>query len=144
MVLLKKMVFALCSFSSGVVISGAIFAFITVIGIVPRLAGKTKTYSYIKVYETALMIGGVAGACAELFNLSVSLNNIFVIILSLTMGIFFGCLAASLAEVLNVIPVLVRRIRINQGLFYIVCALAVGKAAGSLLYFFVSGFYKPD
>jgi len=47
----------------------------------------------------------------------------------------------SLAEVLNVIPILTRRGRLQHGMFYFVLAIALGKLVGALLYFLIPGFY---
>ena len=47
-------------------------------------------------------------------------------------GIFVGCLSMALAEVVQVIPVFVRRIRLIYGLVYVVICFALGKAAGTL------------
>jgi len=130
--------------SSGLVVSGAVVAFITILGVVPRLAQKTQTVQYIKCYESALILGGVFGAIAGLFNnLHVPLFSPLVILIGLCIGIFYGVLAMSLAEVLNVIPILSRRSRLQKGMFFFVLAIALGKFAGSLLYTFVPGFYSP-
>ena len=50
-------------------------------------------------------------------------------------GIFVGCLALAIAEMLNTIPVFARRIGFRHGLGIVVLSIALGKAAGSLLYF---------
>lgn len=60
-----------------------------------------------------------------------------VIFLSFCIGVFYG----SLAEVLNILPILTRRVRLTQGMRWFICAVAVGKLVGSLLYYFVPGFY---
>jgi stage V sporulation protein AB len=140
--LLKQLLCIWIGLGSGLVISGAVFAFIAVIGVVPRLAEKTKTMKYIKVYEEALIFGGIFGTCADFFEFHVMLDKLTVIVYSLSVGIFFGCVAVSLAEVLNVFPVLTRRARIQQGLFFFVLALAFGKLTGSLIYFFIPGYYE--
>lgn len=129
-------------FGSGLVISGAVFAFIAVIGVVPRLAQKTKTTQFAKVYEEALILGGIMGASIDFLNFKLPMNAISVIIYSLSVGIFFGCIAVSLAEVLDVIPILTRRIRVSQGIFFFIMALALGKLTGSLLYFLIPGYYS--
>lgn len=131
----------LIGFSSGVVISGAVFAFITVIGIVPRLAQKTGTQRYVKTYETAIAVGGIFGTLGGLFKPHIPIGSISVVLFSLCTGIFFGCLAMSLAEVLNVIPILSRRGRVQKGMFFFVLAIALGKLAGSLIYAMKPGFY---
>ena len=50
-------------------------------------------------------------------------------------GIFVGCLVMSLAETLNALPVIARRIRLAIGLQFVILAVALGKLAGSLYYF---------
>ena len=49
---LKYCVLAFIGFSSGMVVSGGIFAFIAAIGVVERLAQKTKTVKHIKIMRT--------------------------------------------------------------------------------------------
>lgn len=138
---LKYLIMILIGLGSGTVISGAVFAFIAIIGVVPRLAYKTDTIKYIKTYETAIILGGIAGAGSIFFNYSLSLGIPFVILFSTAIGIFYGCLAVSLAEVLNVIPILTRRTGLQKGIKYFIICLALGKCLGSLLYYFVPGFY---
>ncbi|MCL2373325.1 MAG: stage V sporulation protein AB [Defluviitaleaceae bacterium] len=131
----------LLGFSSGIVVSGAVFAFITVVGVVPRLAQKTRTTQHVKFYESAISAGGVFGALTGLVNIRLPLGWALAIPFGLANGIFFGTLAMSLAEVLNVIPILTRRGRIQHGMFYLVLAIAIGKMIGALLYFLLPGFY---
>jgi len=131
----------LLGFSSGVVIAGAVFAFIAIIGIVPRLAQKTSTQKYIKLYEEAIIFGGIFGTTTLLIDYRLPIGVMPVAILALCVGIFFGCLAVSLAEVLDVIPVLTRRTRLRQGMALFMLAIALGKLAGSLLYYFIPGFF---
>ncbi|MPN21163.1 hypothetical protein SDC9_168542 [bioreactor metagenome] len=47
----------------------------------------------------------------------------------------------ALAEVLNVMPILLRRSRIAKGLPWMLLCFAMGKMLGSILYFCVDGFY---
>jgi len=141
MTALKSIFLILMGFSSGLVIAGAVFAFIAIIGIVPRLAQKTGTQRYIKLYEEAIIWGGILGASTIMFDYRLSIGAIPVALLALCVGIFFGCLAVSLAEVLDVIPVLTRRARLQQGMAAFMLAIAIGKMAGSLLYYFVPGFF---
>ena len=138
---LKAALSVLLGFSGGVVIAGAVFAFITMIGIVPRMAQKTRTQAYVKWYEMAIVAGGVFGTVMGLFQPRVPLGSLLVAIFSLCTGIFYGCLAMSLAEVLNVIPILSRRGHLQRGMFFFVLAIALGKMAGSLLYYLKPGFY---
>ena len=144
MELLKHMASVVIGFCSGLVIAGAVYAFITVIGVVPRLAQKTRTTGQIKVYEMALTLGGIFGTLAGLFQFYVPIGHVGVVVLSLANGVFIGCLAMSLAEVLNVIPILSRRTRLQRGMFFLVMAIAIGKLVGSLLYFLIPGFFNVN
>ena len=57
----NNIVLAVIGLSSGTVVAGGIFAFIAIIGVVPRLAQKTKTEKYIMIYEDAITLGGILG-----------------------------------------------------------------------------------
>ena len=141
MVVLNYILAVLLGVGTGLVVAGAVFAFITIVGVVPRMAQKTGTERNIKVYETAIILGGIFGTLAGAVNLRLPIGNAGVVVLSLANGIFFGALAMSLAEVLNVIPILTRRARLQHGMFYFVMAIALGKFVGALVYFLVPGFF---
>jgi len=141
MMLLKSAFLVLLGFSGGLVIAGAVFAFIAIIGIVPRLAQKTKSQKYVKLYEEAIIWGGIFGASTLMFDYRIPLHAVVVAFLALCVGIFFGCLAVSLAEVLDVIPVLTRRARLQRGMAAFMLALALGKLAGSVVYYCIPGFF---
>lgn len=142
MLILKYLILILLGIGSGAVISGAVFAFISIIGIVPRLAEKTKTNKYIVFHENAIIAGGIFGAFSIMFNYYIPIGIIPAMLFGFFIGIFYGCLAVSLAEVLDVIPILTRRTRVYKGLKYFIIAIALGKATGAILYYFVDGFYQ--
>lgn len=48
-------------------------------------------------------------------------------------GIFTGCLAGALAEVLNVFPIISRRFSVRRYIPYIIYAVAAGKMIGSII-----------
>ncbi len=138
----KYICMILIGLGSGGVVAGGVFAFITIIGIVPRFAQKTNTQKYMCIYETAITVGGIFGTTAMFINYHIPLNKILVAIYSLCIGIFIGCLAVSLAETLDVIPILTRRVKVQQAISVFVITLAVGKMIGSILYFVLPGFYN--
>ena len=140
MEILSYAILPLIGFGSGLVIAGAVFAFITAIGVVPRLAQKTRTQEHVKLYESAIALGGIFGAAAGLFHLYIPIG-IFVGVLGLCIGVFYGVLAMSLAEVINVIPILARRSHLQRGMFFFVLAIALGKLLGALLYAFIPAFF---
>ncbi|MCL2225075.1 MAG: stage V sporulation protein AB [Defluviitaleaceae bacterium] len=136
-----NLVSVIIGLGSGMVVSGAVFAFITVVGIVPRFAQKTATHSHCRTYETAITLGGIFGTVASFSQFRLPLGAVVLAALALAAGVFFGSLAMSLAEVLDVFPILSRRGRVQRGIFFFVMAIAFGKLAGSLLYFLLPGFY---
>jgi stage V sporulation protein AB len=138
---LKHGLSVVIGFGSGMLISGAVFAFITIVGVVPRLAQKTNSTRYIKVYESAIAVGGIGGAALGLFMPDWTWGYFLLPVIGMAAGVFYGCLAMSLAEVLNVIPILTRRARLQRGMFFLVMAIALGKMIGALLYFLIPGFY---
>lgn len=141
MEILKIFLAILIAFGSGIIISGAVFAFIAIIGVVPRLAQKTRTETKIRLYEEAIIFGGIIGTFSMIFPFHIPIGQFFAVIYAGCVGIFFGCLAVSLAEILNVIPILTRRGNIKKGLKYFIVAIAIGKLVGSLLYSIIPGFY---
>lgn len=50
-------------------------------------------------------------------------------------GCFVGCLALSIAEMLDSIPIFARRVRLKWGIGIAIFMVALGKMAGALLYF---------
>jgi stage V sporulation protein AB len=62
-------------------------------------------------------------------------GNLLLILFGLFSGIFVGCLALAIAEMLDTIPIFSRRIGFRHGLGFAILAVALGKLAGSLVYF---------
>ncbi|MCT4542302.1 MAG: stage V sporulation protein AB [Vallitalea sp.] len=139
---LQYLLLIIIGFSGGVIISGGVFAFIAIIGVVPRLAQKTKTQKHICVYEDAIMLGGIFGSLVMILDFKLIIGGIGGAIYGFFSGIFIGSLAVSLAEILDVLPILSRRLSLKVGMAYFIVSLAVGKLLGSLLYFIIPGFYS--
>lgn len=140
MEILRYIVAIIVAYSSGIVVAGGIFAFIAVIGVVPRLAQRTGTTKYIPFYEDAIMLGGILGTLTMYIDFYIPIGSILVAFFSFAIGIFIGCLAVSLAEVFNVVPIFTRRLKVTRGIPVFILALALGKSLGSLLYFFYMNF----
>ncbi|WP_152654664.1 stage V sporulation protein AB [Oceanobacillus sp. CFH 90083] len=119
-------------FSGGVAVGAGFVAFITVLGIIPRLIQLSKTEKYIKIYAAAVIIGLLAGAYFSFAPISTSQSIFALILWGLFHGIFNGMLAAALTEVLNVFPILSRRIGMEGYVVLFMMALMLGKVFGSL------------
>ena len=132
---LKSLFLAICGFSAGGVIAAGLFAFITVIGVIPRLAGKTHTARFSRLYEDCIVLGAGLGNGVQLFGWRLFGGNPVMAVFGLCAGIFVGCLAMSLAETLKTLPVMNRRIHLAVGLQYVILAIGLGKMVGAVLYF---------
>ena len=115
----------------GAAVAAGLFAFITTVGVVTRLAAGTKTAKRLMLYETIAIIAVTLGNGVDLFQWNIP--DVFVarVICGVASGIFTGCLAAALAEIVNVFPVMTRRLRLTKGMPYLVLAFALGKGAGA-------------
>ena len=125
----------LVGLSAGAAASAGVFALITVIGILPRWAGHTRTARHVSLYEWSVILGGTAGNLIFLLQPSLPGKEILEAAAGLFMGIFVGGLIMSLAEVLDVFPILLRRGRIQSGIPWMVLSIGIGKMLGAYLYF---------
>ena len=132
MILIKNICLMFVGLTAGVGVAGGIFAFITMIGIIPRLAARTNTAKHISLYETIIIVGGLTGNLVSIYKWNLPIGHLGMLIFGLFSGMFVGCLAVALAEVLDVIPIFARRINLTQGIPLVVLSLALGKALGAL------------
>lgn len=61
MTVIQYSVLILIGLASGFAVASGIFAFITMLGIIPRLAARTKTANHVVWYETMIIAGGALG-----------------------------------------------------------------------------------
>lgn len=127
----------LIGLTAGFVVAAGIYAFITLIGVLTRLAIRTNTANRILLYEDIVVLGTAIGNIIILFEVKVPLGVAGLIIFGLFSGSFVGCLAVALEEVLQVFPVLTYRIRLKVGIPFIVLCLAIGKALGAFYQLFI-------
>ena len=128
----KNLVLLLIGIGGGVSVAGGLFAFLTIVGVVTRLAAGTKTAKNVVLYEDISLFGLVFGNLSYLFLDSLKIGGIGLVIYGVGAGIFTGCLAAALAEIVNVVPVMAKRVRLQCGMSAVMVAFALGKLVGSL------------
>ena len=112
--LIRYAMLAIACFASGVAISGGYFAFISMIGIFPKLLEKVKGARHYLLIECLLAYGAALANLIYVFKISVPV-------------------AGALTEVLNVIPIAARRFSVRRNLPYVIYGLAAGKLVGSVL-----------
>lgn len=119
---------------AGFVVSGGVVAFISIIGVIPLMAYRSKTVHAMMWYENAIILGSILGSIFSMWHFRLPNIPILIVILFFAFGMFVGALIIALAEVLDVLPIINRRIKIRKGITLVVFALALGKLAGSLCY----------
>lgn len=116
----------------GVAVGAGFVAFLAVLGVIPRLTQLTKTQKKLHMYEVAVVAGALFGSWLSFDDAVVHAPAVLLAIIGLFSGTFNGMLAAALTEVLNVIPILTKRIGMNGKIIYLLMAIVLGKIAGSL------------
>lgn len=149
---LKILLLILFGGSFGLLASAGVFTVLVAVGLIPRFADKSHTAGKIILYEEMVVLGTVAGGLVSVFErychfgerlISAGVSQtavqnagtVFVTIFGIFAGMFIGCLALAIAEMLDSIPIFSRRAGFRHGLGIAVCAMAAGKLCGSLWYF---------
>ncbi|MDE6387721.1 MAG: stage V sporulation protein AB [Lachnospiraceae bacterium] len=155
--ILKQILLGIIGVSSGLIVSAGVFTVLISVGLIPRFAGKMHVARKIFVLEEMVVFGTLFGGFFSIFsdwgmigefvrehnlfgesatdgawNL---IGTLFLILFGVFAGIFVGCLALAIAEMLNTIPIFARRIGFRHGLGIAILAVALGKLVGSLIYF---------
>ncbi len=133
----KEMLLAVIGLSAGLIVASGLFAFISGLGVISDIADRTRTGSKILLYEDATTLGGIIGNLVFIYQIHVSGGAWFQSVFGLFAGIFVGCWALSLAEILNVFPIFIRRVKLVRCIPYIILGIAIGKGVGTLIYFFL-------
>lgn len=136
MIVIKWGLLILIGLGSGFAVAAGVFAFITMLGIVPRMAARTKTERHIICYERMIILGGTFGNIWLLFQIPVPGTALLLAIYGLGAGIYVGCLAMALAEMLRLLPIFVNRFQLKEGFPILVLALSLGKLTGVIFQFF--------
>ncbi|MCM1245801.1 MAG: stage V sporulation protein AB [Roseburia sp.] len=134
--LIENIVLGFLGLSFGVTVSAGVFAFITMLDVIPRLAHRTGTAKHLYGFENAIILGGTLGNILILFVERFPVTYAGMSVFGLCAGVFVGCLSMALAESLRVIPVFVKRLRMRTGLPVVLIAFALGKLVGTILQYF--------
>jgi stage V sporulation protein AB len=118
--------------AGGLAVGSGFVAFLTVLGIIPRLIQLSKTFEKVQVYESIVVFGAILGTILSFSSIILHLPSFFEIVWGLFHGIFIGMLAAALTEVLNVFPILTKRIGMDGQILWLLMAIVIGKIAGSI------------
>ncbi|MCL2717660.1 MAG: stage V sporulation protein AB [Lachnospiraceae bacterium] len=154
--ILQQIFLAICAFSFGAICSAGVFTVLVTVGLIPRFAGKFSIARYTMLLEEMVVFGTIFGGFVSIFpkfaelgdlilknqafgGLSYELwhigGNLLCITYGVFAGMFVGCLALAIAEMLNSIPIFARRAGFREGIGIVVVFIAIGKLIGSLIYF---------
>ncbi|MBM6619947.1 stage V sporulation protein AB [Bacillus suaedaesalsae] len=129
---IKYLLVIFIGLAGGLAVGAGIVAFLSVLGIIPRLTQLTKTVAYVQGYEWGIVGGAIIGGILSLRDYSFFMSSYWLIPLGAMYGIFVGMLAAALTEVLNVFPILSKRMGIYDRIIILLMAIVMGKIVGSL------------
>lgn len=131
----EQLLLAVIGLSGGAAVAAGLFSFIVELGVVADFADRTHTGEQIMFYEDCVALGGIVGNLIYVFRIGLPLGTPFLAVTGLFAGIFVGCWAMALAEILNVFPVFMRRLKIVRYISAFVISMALGKGLGMLVFF---------
>lgn len=137
------------SLSFGFICAAGVFTVLSSVQLVPRFIGKTRSSNEIFLYENMIILGTIIGGVVSIYweyegagtlalgqtQFGSVLGLLLLLAYGVFSGMFVGCLALSIAEMLDSIPIFLKRISWKWGVSLMVGAVALGKILGSLLYF---------
>ncbi|WP_461809620.1 stage V sporulation protein AB [Faecalimonas sp.] len=132
----RQLLLALIGLSAGVTVAGGLFSFVVSLGVVSDFADRTHTAKHILLYETSVALGGILGNIFFIYQISLPVGIGILMLFGMFAGVFVGCWSMALAEILNVFPIFIRRVKILKGIPYIILSIALGKGIGACLFFF--------
>lgn len=162
--LLDQIILGIFGLSFGLLSSAGVFTVLSSVGLIPRFAGKMHVADKVFALEEAVIFGTILGCIVSVFPDCFQAGSyllsrepfgrdtaavvrvagtVFLCFYGFFSGIFIGCLAFAIAEMLDSIPIFARRVGFRHGLGIAIAAAAFGKLFGSLFYFsrqiFLSG-----
>lgn len=134
---MRLLLSSLIGLSTGITIGSAAAAFFTLLNFISRMIQVMNAKKRINLYQNSVVLGATICSLMYFFHMSLKLYKIFSSLISLVMGIFVGMFSSALAEVLNVMPVLSKKLKVKHKLKYIKISLLFGKVLGALWYWLV-------
>lgn len=131
----RQIILAVLGLSSGLIAAGGLFSFIIGLGVVSDFADRTHTGEHLLLYEDSIALGGILGSIFYIYNITIPHGQWLLPVFGIFAGIFVGCWAMALAEILNVFPIFIRRVKLLKGISWFILGIALGKGFGSLLFF---------
>src|SRR5690625_3952412 len=119
-------------FASGIIIGGGFVGLLTVLGVIPRLVHLSNSKNLLAIYPLVIISGVMVGTYLAINVKVIYVHKIVLIIWGGLQVVFNVMNAAALAEIVNVFPILAKRIGLQQYILMLVNAIVLGKIFGSL------------
>ena len=131
--LIRQLLLIVTGASYGLLSAAGVFTVLVAVGLIPRFAGKTHTARYVLLYEEMVIFGTLVGCFVTIFPEYSQWGNYLrehfpeqmrlwtaagigaQAVFGLFAGMFIGCLALAIAEMLDSIPIFARRISFRHG-----------------------------
>src|SRR5690625_6928747 len=93
-----KLVEIIVGLAGGLAVGAGFVAFITLLGIIPRLVQLSKSDKFIQVFSACVIAGSIFGTFLSFSNINWNHSIIFFMILRGLHGIFNGLLASAISD----------------------------------------------
>lgn len=133
----KQILLGILGLSAGMGTAAGLFSFIIGLGVVSDFADRTHTGKKILWYEDCIAAGGILGNLFWVYQIWIPGGRWLLSVFGLFSGIFVGCWSMALAEVLNIFPIFVRRIKLIKCIPFLILGMALGKGIGAIWYFYM-------
>ena len=133
----KQILLGILGLSAGMGTAAGLFSFIIGLGVVSDFADRTHTGKKILWYEDCIAAGGILGNLFWVYQIWIPGGRCLLSVFGLFSGIFVGCWSMALAEVLNIFPIFVRRIKLIKCIPFLILGMALGKGIGAIWYFYM-------
>lgn len=134
---IRQVLVGIVGLGAGFSVAAGLFSFIIGLGVVSDFADRTHTGNQILFYEDCIAAGGVLGNIFWVYSIKIPGGKWLLPFFGLFSGIFVGCWSMALAEILNIFPIFIRRIKILKCIPWLIFGMALGKSLGALLFFYM-------
>ena len=127
----KLIILAFGGFTFGLLTAAGVFTVFSAVSLIPRFVGSTHSAKEIWLYEDMVIggtiFGGIYSVSSDLLKLGEMVKNwlpeaawlwmgyTLLIVCGVFAGMFTGCLALAIAEMLDSIPIFTHRISFRHG-----------------------------
>ena len=131
-----KAVLLAIGLAQGVAVGAAAMLVFSTLGVASQLSAITGTRGSIRLYGGAICLGMVALTTLYTAGLrGVKALLPLLLPIGLCAGIYTGMLLSSLAEIIDIFPAVLGKLRLKGCVRLLVWALALGKTVGVLFYY---------